>query len=69
MSLTPAQNDALWAVKMGKAPNDAQAKEIQAAAAKIGTDQSMAAGALVRMLGGYGADAPLVEMLKAQCEA
>jgi hypothetical protein len=69
MSLTPAQNDALWAVKMGKAPNDAQAKEIQAVAAKIGTDQSMAAGALVRMLGGYGADAPLVEMLKAQCEA
>ena len=28
----------------------------------------MAANALVRMLGGYGADEPLVEMLKAICE-
>ena len=66
--LSNAQNDAMWAVKMGKKPSDAQAKEIQVAAAKVGGDEAMACNALVRMLGGYGADSPLVEMLKAICE-
>ena len=68
MSLTDEQNDACWAVKMGKAPNDDQARAIMSAAQKVGGDDGMAANALVRMLGGYGADEPLVEMLKAICE-
>lgn len=66
--LTNAQNDAMWAVKMGKAPNEAQQAEILAAAAKVGNDNKMAASALVRMIGGYGADEPLVVLLKSLCE-
>ena len=66
--LSNAQNDAMWAIKMGKAPNEAQSAAILSAAAKVGSDNQMAVSALVRMIGGYGADKPLVDLLQSLCE-